>query len=365
MGSFNTSCMVSQQVITPGAEVVIFPIRQESTYNPVELSSGDKKFSIYGVSNSTCYPTAFWGYAGPMIHGKYDDYGRFELSDTEETKESLITFFDLLHKESLVTSQGENKSHDLAFDMKNIYTPKVSYSFEQLIEIWDTMFEVSSKCRLFIKSHYGEPKNLQFAVVHKAAADYLKNITNEKVGWDDSSYEKSIFFKKYMQSQVDRTVNTFPAWDEKRVLEWVISKVSFLEGYRIGETEGAHFSFYHDAFDKVIDLMEENDNVAVGFQVTDEFTNKMLDILSLHIDHRYIHSGMESLGIKLSPMVYASQDYDNETGKAYASMVQAVSREVLREIKVNRDDFDEEDMEDDLDDAAELVSPAVKSGMKM
>ena len=64
-------------------------------------------------------------------------------------------------------------------------------------------------------------------------------------------------------------------------------------------------------------------------------------------------------------MVYASQDYDNETGKAYASMVQAVSREVLREIKVNRDDFDEEDMEDDLDDAAELVSPAVKSGMKM
>lgn len=38
MGSFNTTCFVTQQTISTEDRAVIFPIIQKSTYNPVELS---------------------------------------------------------------------------------------------------------------------------------------------------------------------------------------------------------------------------------------------------------------------------------------------------------------------------------------
>ena len=83
MGSFNTTCMVSQQVIAPNDEVVIFPIVPQSSYSPVELIDKDGScVEAYGHSSSSCYPTAFWNYAGPMLIGTYDDYGKFELENT-------------------------------------------------------------------------------------------------------------------------------------------------------------------------------------------------------------------------------------------------------------------------------------------
>ena len=96
MGSFNTSCMVSQQVIVPGAETIILPIQQQATYEPVEISKDGKEMSQFGFAHTTCYPTAFWGYAGPMIRGTYDDYGRFNIDDTVENKINLISFFNEL-----------------------------------------------------------------------------------------------------------------------------------------------------------------------------------------------------------------------------------------------------------------------------
>lgn len=55
MGSFNTACMVSQQVIVPGAEALILPIHQQATYNPVELVKDGEETSHYGFAHTTCY----------------------------------------------------------------------------------------------------------------------------------------------------------------------------------------------------------------------------------------------------------------------------------------------------------------------
>ncbi len=41
MGSFNTTCLVSQQTIVPYAQCVIIPIQQQSTFNPVSLTGLD------------------------------------------------------------------------------------------------------------------------------------------------------------------------------------------------------------------------------------------------------------------------------------------------------------------------------------
>lgn len=65
--------------------------------------------------------------------------------------------------------------------------------------------------------------------------------------------------------------------------------------------------------------------------------DKLFDLFKSQIDHRYIHVGLYWFNIKLSPMVYASQDYDNTTGKSFAKMVRSVGAQINKEIKQNRD----------------------------
>lgn len=88
MGSFNTTWFISQQTISTDDSAVIFPISQQKTYRPIELSitqnGKTEQKSRYGYANSTCYPTAFWSFEEPRFTGKYYDYGQFNLDTTPQ-----------------------------------------------------------------------------------------------------------------------------------------------------------------------------------------------------------------------------------------------------------------------------------------
>lgn len=63
MGSFNTACFATRQTITPGDEVVLIPISQNTSGKPINIFQPDgKKLQVFGCFDTTCYPTAFWDY---------------------------------------------------------------------------------------------------------------------------------------------------------------------------------------------------------------------------------------------------------------------------------------------------------------
>lgn len=339
MGSFNTACMVSQQVIVPGAEAVILPIHQQATYRPVELVKDNKEISQYGFAHTTCYPTAFWGYSGPIIRGKYYDYGCFEIFNIEENRINMISFFNHLFSDSFITKEGENKCHDVSFNMSSLYNPKKEYSFEELQDIWNKIWEVSQENRLFVSDYQGHPRNLQFAVMHRAAADYLIDYVNKANSYEDISYEQKTYFKHYIQGQLDRMIKVF---ENKKELgdtfSFFASQLTSLSGYRLGEQEGCHISYYYDNWELVMNAVDDfrakNEDLS---KLSDELIETLFDLFKSQIDHRYIQVGLNWLNIKLSPMVYASQDYDNSTGKSYAKMIRSVGAQINKEIKANRD----------------------------
>lgn len=339
MGSFNTSCMVSQQVIVPGAQTVILPIQQQATYEPVEISKDGKEMSQFGFAHTTCYPTAFWGYAGPMIRGTYDDYGRFNIDDTVENKINLISFFNELTEKAFVTKQGENQYHDHGFDIHTLYNTKQEYSFSELVNVWEKVWDVVQENRIFISNYQGEPRNLQFAVIHRAAADYLIDSVGKLTSYSGQSYEQKSYFKNYIQSQLTRMVELFK---EKKKLSDTFSffgsQMASLSNYRIGEQEGAYISHYYDNFNPIMDAIEQfNEKNPATTTLSDDLIDSLFEIFKPQIQHRYLHMGLDHLNIKLSPMVYASQDYDNDTGKSFAKMIRSVSAQVNKEIKENRD----------------------------
>lgn len=339
MGSFNTSCMVSQQVIVPGAETIILPIQQQATYNPVEISKDGKEMSQYGFAHTTCYPTAFWGYAGPMIRGTYDDYGRFNLDNTPENNVNLNAFFNTLIETAFNSKQGDNEYHDHAFDIHSLYDTKKEYSFAELEGIWEKVWDVAQENRVFVSNYQGEPRNLQFAVIHRAAADYLIDSVGKLTNYSGQSYEQKSYFKNYIQSQLTRMLEVFK--DKKKVSDtftFFASQMTSLSNYRIGEQEGAYISQYYDNFSSVMDAIEafseKNPNTT---ELPEELIDTLFEIFEPQIQHRYLHVGLDHLNIKLSPMVYASQDYDNDMGKSFAKMIRSVSSQVNKEIKANRD----------------------------
>lgn len=331
MGYFNTTCFVSQQTIVPGAEVVIIPIVQQSTFNRIQLSNS---ISEYGVFNTTCYPTAFWGHSGPIIRGNYDDYGLFDILDTPDNHHNFVHFFNYLYEESLVTKKGENQYHDTHFDMKMIYIPEKEYTFKELHNIWDNILEVSSNSRLFVYNYFEKPSCIQFAVMHKSAANYLIDFVNNIKTFNGSSYEQRDYFNSYINKKSQILLKALNSVANNNVN--IGFEFEILAGYHIGTQEGCYISDFYNYFEQIKNLFTQFSKNKVKLkEIPQEFLDKMFDIFKTEIDHRYIHVGLDALNIKLSPMVYASQDYSNTIGKNYAKMVQSVKVQVNKQIKLN------------------------------
>ncbi len=357
MGSFNTTCFVSQQTISTEDKAVILPILQQSTYNPVELlvpvREGVKEISKYGYSSSSCYATAFWGYAGPMLKGVYSDYGNFQLEKTKDNEQNLRSFLNSLVGKICDVKPGENKYHDHGLSFATIYNPKEKYSFEQLTEVMDKVWELSSKSRLFIRIYNGEPVNMAFAVMHEATANYLIEETNKCKTWDDESLEQKTYFHNYLNKKLSENLSLFSdnkdlrdKFSDRDRLSFYVVNVTGLESFGIGEQEGTHIRNYYPRDDSIMEKLEKylkNDRK----EIEKEFSDKFFENFKNQIDHRYIASGLERLNVKLSPMVYASQDYTNELGNDYLKMVAEVNSRVNEVVKKkmgeNEEDYDDEE----------------------
>ena len=338
MGSFNTTCLVSQQTIVPHAQCVIIPIKQQSTFNPVSLtnpSDKSKSFLTYGVANSTCYPTCFWSYSGPLIYGSYDDYGQFELNESSINEAALIQFFNHLFDNALQTNSGENQYHDIPLDFQSLYSPSQQYSFSQLLEIWEKIWTVSQEHRLFVFDYNRNPRPLQFAVIHHLAAEYLINSYSSIIDYNKQSYEQKSYFHSYVTSVFTRITEFFKNHNKDTLNHsFFVSKIATLQDFRIGQQEGAHFSNYYNNYDTVMDIIEkyfkQNPNALI---LSDSVIDELFKHLYDQIQHCYLHAGLDLFNIRLSPMVYSGQDYDNSEGKSFAKMIKSVSASINKEIK--------------------------------
>jgi hypothetical protein len=348
MGSFNTSCFVSQQIIAPGDESVILPIIQQATYDPVSLlvktHNGIEEMEKYGYMHSSCYPTAFWGYYGPMIRGKYDDYGQFELDDTESNFTNLISLFNQLHKNVCDVKQGENDCHDHPMVFNELYNPKEQYTFEQLTEIWEKIWEMGQESRLFATDYHKNPCSIAFAVMHKPAADYLVDTINQSTTWNDVSLEQKSYFHSYVNQKLGRVLEIFKDKKEKEdIITFGAVGMLSLEGFGVGEQEGTYIGQYYDYNEKVLDeIIEYFKQNPEANSISKDVTDEIFESFKEQIEHRYLAAGLSRLNLRLSPMVYASQDYSNDTGNSYLEMLKEVNAKVNAIVKEKYGEDDDE-----------------------
>lgn len=341
MGSFNTTCFASQQTIVPQAECFIFPIMQQATYSEIEITDQkDNTFEKWGVAHTTCYPDCFWDYAGPIIKGTYYDYGQFKLSEDEQNIQALITLFNDLEHRCYQTKQGENKYHDIAFNFRELYQSKNTYNFEQLEDIWNKLQVAIDKNRVFLSDYNGQPRQFQIAVMHKSTADYLSTMIEQKSNYKKQSYVKKEYFKYYITESLKNIMvaveNSTRKLNNEFIYSLLMMKVSSLEDFNVGSN--THLSNVYDNYAQINQIFESFKDQIINKQLSDEFIEALMNALQLQIDHLYVHAGLDTLNVKVTPMVYADQDYSNEIGKDYLKMIKAVNKQIKQEIKQKYDE---------------------------
>lgn len=327
MGSFNLTCFASQHTIAENNKSIIIPIYQQATYNAVELSLNGIKHSQFGFAHTICYPNAFWNYAGPIFEGVYSDYGNFYLTESSFNHHNLISFFNILYDSLYKVEQGENSVHDLPIDFQSLYHPEKTYSFDELTSIWDEIWLVGKKNRLFISKN-NNPRQLQFAVLHQKTMKFFENEMN------NCSFPESFdeMIDEFIQSKfklISRFILSIDTNDKtnfySNMLKDLIDDILNLQTIS-NSFNCSFYNFYHDVNDETFDVISkfiQKNPEATEFNSST--LKKIKKLCSGAMKQKIIYFGLDSYNVKLSPITYGYQDYNNSVGKNYLHLIQSIN----------------------------------------
>lgn len=348
MGSFNTTCFASGQTIAPGEVCQVIPIRQSATDRVVQMIVNGVEEGHFGVASHGCYPNSFWVPHGSFIEASYDDYGQFELADTSTNRLRLLCLFETLHKESLVVLQGENSVHDVTCNLREFVREKTpligsligqvntsmvdiesEVFFNECVTLWDYVWDVSQKHRLFVTDYKKNVKPLQFAVMHETAFRNAIEVVETSPNWRGNTTTVHSYFDDIIKD-FDKVTAIFGNVEDETYLFSVQYRIDMALN-RMGSFEGMYYpAEEREVLPEVIKyLRKEVDAEALFEQVKPA------------LEARLVVSGLAMMNLRFSPMVTAGQDYRNEIGSLYAQFV-AKTNAVVNAARPPMDDDDED-----------------------
>lgn len=317
MGSFNTTCFATQQTIAGGDKCFVLPVRQAIGDKPVKLRRLGEDFSRYGICHQDCYPNANWEPVGNFLEGEYDDYGLVELANTPLNHHRLMSFFRQLQNYSFVAAPGENYIHDVPFDFLAFVEAEPELQqllrgagpddqpsrHELLMKAWAYYEEVSQQYRVFTASHREmEPRQVRHAILHEDAYLRLIALTEARQGFNRQPYTRRAVFDRLLEEVKGLADKSQP---ELAAMYWGL-KLSL-----VGFSSGMNFDDEEDVFAPLFE------RYFAGQMNTDA----LFKAAQPWLDSRFVMLGLSHLNIRISPMTYATQDYDNKIGQQYAEFV--------------------------------------------
>lgn len=318
MGSFNTTCFATQQTIAGGDKCYVLPVRQAIGDKPVKLRRLGEDFSRYGICHQDCYANANWEPVGNFLEGEYDDYGLVELANTPLNHHRLISFFRQLQNYSFVAAPGENYIHDVPFDflafveaepelqqlLRGAGPEDQKSRHELLMKAWAYYEEVSQQYRVFMASHGEmEPRQVRHAILHEDAYHRLIALTESQRGYKGQPYTRRSVFDRLL----DEVMNLADQTQHKlasMLLSLKLSQIGFSSGLCFDDEEEGLFKSPFEQFFRG-EIPKDG----------------LFEAVRPGLDSRFVMLGLNRLNIRISPLTYATQDYDNEIGQAYAEFV--------------------------------------------
>lgn len=325
MGSFNTTCLASMQTIASGDECYIIPIIKRNSYRPIKISKGEVEFSLHGITDSTCYTTAFWEGLGRPIEAVYDDCGEVIVNDTPENINIIKSFIENNKRGFFKTEEGENSSHDISFDpsLLNVENP-----IKSIYDMWSATVH---EHRVFVSNWNRIPSQFQFAIISKEAFNNLIDMIAKTKDYDGTKNDTESRISRYEKAFKDICDDNGELKPEDDDLITIKSMQFFLVRQLFDRLNNSGESFRLFVDDLLYEIYDE-------LKGQTSFPESVKEKLRIIIRENYMYRGLTELNIKLMPMVYATQDYSNEIGKEYSKFVRKTSAEITKKRKKMYDD---------------------------
>ena len=355
MGSFNTSCFASHQTVAPNDRCMVMLIQQQASFSPVKMSIGAETVERYGICHSGCYADAFWKPVTCFISATYDDYGQVVPDFSEgAARESFILWLATLRRMDIKVHPGENTCHDIDFDLEAFLqkqapllrqvieelrsphdsrhaAPDEALLQAELLECWSYLHDRMREQRLFQLSSSREPRPVQLAILHESAYKALAQMIDSETNWQGETLERRAWFVRTVSAAREEaleSVQRVESDDTSRLLE---KKDYFLA------MAGFHFeSLIRDAFRRIAEsdnspifrMVGHNKKALQSFLSGDLSAEGYFDVLAPLIEQAYVMGGLNMLNLRITPQIYAGQDYDNSIGQSYRKFLNVVEEQV-------------------------------------
>lgn len=326
MGSFYGSCFATRQSIATGDRCRVVALVQSTTLSPVEINVGGKSFTEYGPTDHRSDPSVFWTPMTGFLSASYDDFGKVIVDFTGQSRREAMQFFRELLSDDLEVKRGRSSEHEPGFHLRTFMqenTPALLAAIntatadevadQELAKCWDYIWNVAQRGRLFA-SQCGQPRALQFALMHEAAYQaLLDRITAE------NSYQP-MDIPSYVRRAIDACHQGVKRL-EAMLTEF--SRASVFNARMVSEVLSVN-QLRNTAIEG---LLQELGEAFFSGKLTEA---QFIEQVTPAIQDVYVMMGLRRMNLRYAPMDYAGQDAKNALGLEYAAFVDKVSQAAFR-----------------------------------
>jgi hypothetical protein len=362
MGSFLMRCSASGQVLQEGAPCYVVPLfdvrhgyRESATLHPQD---GKTKIVKYPVQPTDPYIDQWHRPIVGFIKCTADDYGYQRLcTDDTSNLQKVAAFYATLLDHTMVTHQGSNSVHDLAFDITKVMHEHAPKWFALTSEaepndvippidaveaeaVWNELLNSGLRYRMFYKE-FEDIGQISFGVVHEYAYKALLQEGEATCSWNGTPMTREALLERSIKKD---------SKDINALQDPVQSEALFFRQHTLSQTltdlwrslngcSGYILGFHY------LPILAAA--MTIGKAPVKESVAKLLAALDPYLDDLYVMRGMDVCGIQFQPTSYAGQDYSNEKGQAYAQFIEQVAQQVQEYVGED----DEEDIDEDNEGA--------------
>lgn len=362
-----TSCFASHQTIRDEAPCVVYPIRQETAYQPAMLNIQGVDASELGACHTTCYPEAYWAPVGAPMAARYcEESDTFLVGDTPQNRQRLLAFLRDAASRFVVTHKGENARHEPAFNLAGHLSATAPELLAWLIQdekaqgesaITDALFaQAQAAWGVLSKGVFhgrvfwqvtGGARPVAMAVMHQSAYDELlvrgarlrgdtAEVFQRKLNAIATEAERLLQAAKasVQKSETRDLADTPPELQEEkrrqleairdiRILAGVNSSVSELVSRHGAGSNRSLPQEYRAIYVALKDWADEK-------LTTEGFAERVAPWLG----DRFVMAALEEFNVFLAPSMSACEGYDNASGRQYADFVRDVASAVTRDYDI-------------------------------
>ena len=347
MGGYNILCGASHQVITPKHKVKLMAISQTVAHSPVTLRDpkGGTPFLNYG-SVVRDESSSLWSPYSSFIDAEYADFGKFTFNMEGKNKKVALMLIASLIQDAFITeadASGEYENagfnlvefvKDNAKDLSDLISkgrlttgsvsPSVAdkVSEDSLITVMSYVLDRALRNLIFIKSKHQTVVPLHFYVVSDVAYwTFIKNLES-KVTWireqpvDRVSFVTSVV--KEAISSIEALEDEAPDGEEANFDEKLGAMVGSIKSTIWADIR--YVSLMSSVYSYDLSAIC-NEFLKAESRSKEALINKLIPMT----EEIYALIAIDSIGSLITPVKTAGQDYDNELGYEYASIISQIS----------------------------------------